>query len=375
MKILEVNKLYYPWVGGVEKVVQQIAEGLNGENDFETEVLCCQPKGQRKVERVRGVRVWRASSLGIFWGMPLSFDFFRLFRTLSKKADIIDFHHPFPLGDLALFLFRPKAKLIVHYHSDIVRQKIFSSLFKPLLSNTLEKAQKILVSNPNLVKNSPYLRKFKEKCEVVSYGVDLKKFRCNEVGSHKRVGEIRKKYSQFVLFVGRLSYYKGLEYLIEAMKAVGGNLVIVGKGPLESKLKHKTQKLGIEDKTSFLPYLEQRELINFYQACSLFVLPSIFKSEAFGIVLIEAMACGKPIISTELGTGTSWINVNGETGLVVLPRDSRSLAEGIKKILENKNLAKFFGKNALKRAEEQFSLQGMLERVQAIYQETLTSNF
>ena len=190
MKILQVNKLYYPWVGGVEKIVQEIAEGLNTQIDVSypresaltVEVLCCQPKGKRKIEEVNGVKVYRSSSFGIFWGMPISFDFFRLFKKLTNpresafKVDIIDFHHPFPLGDLALFLFRPKAKLVVHYHSDIVRQRILEFFFKHFILNTLKKAEKIIVSNPKLIKSSPYLQKFQEKCEVIPFGVDLKKF-------------------------------------------------------------------------------------------------------------------------------------------------------------------------------------------------------
>ena len=176
MKILHINKLYSPWIGGVEKTVQQIAEGLNKKNDLDVEVLCCQPKGKRKIEKVRKIKVWRASSFGIFWGLPISFDFFRLFKNLSKEVDVIDFHHPFPLGDLAFFLFKPKAKIIVHYHSDIVRQKIFKFFFNPLISYTLKKAKKVIVSNPNLVKNSPYLKRIKEKCEVIPFGVNLKKF-------------------------------------------------------------------------------------------------------------------------------------------------------------------------------------------------------
>ncbi len=364
MRILQVNKLYYPWIGGVEKVVQQIAEGLNGKDDLEIEVLCCQPKRKGKVEKINGVKVYKASSFGIFWGLPISFDFFRLFKKLSKDVDIIDFHHPFPLGDLALFLFRPKAKLIVHYHSDIFRQKILEIFFKTLVLNTLKRAQKILVSNPNLIKNSSYLRKFPEKCEVIPFGVDLSKF---EKFDEREVENLKKQYGDFVLFVGRLNYYKGLEYLIEAMKDIKANLVIIGEGPVKKNLKSQISNLKIENRVFFLPHSNEKELINFYRACQVFVLPSIFKSEAFGIVLIEAMACGKSVISTEVGTGTSFVNQDGVTGFVVPPKDSQALAQAIKKILENKKLAQEFGQNAKKRAEAEFSLKLMLEKTAKIY--------
>jgi len=370
MKILQINKLYFPWVGGVEKVVQQIAEGLDKKNDFEIEVLCCDHKKKGKEEIINGVKVHRASSLGIFWGLPISFGFFRLFKKLSKEVDIIDFHQPFPLGDLAIFLFKPKAKLVVHYHSDIVRQRVFNFLVRPLINHTLKKAKKIIVSNPNLVKNSPYLQKFQEKCEVIPFGVDLAKF---EKFDEREVENLKKKYNNFVLFVGRLNYYKGVRYLVDAMKRVETNLVIIGDGPQKNFLEKKIKKLGIEEKVFFLPFMERKELINFYKSCKVFVLPSIFKSEAFGLVLIEAMAAGKPVISTELGTGTSFVNQDGVTGFVVSPKDNKSLVSALKKIIENKNLTQEFGQNAQKRVRKEFSLEKMLKRTEKIYQESLSS--
>jgi rhamnosyl/mannosyltransferase len=363
MKIFQVNKLYYPWIGGVEKVVQQIAEGLNGKNFFKIEVLCCLAQGRGKEEIINGVKVHQASSLGIFGGMPISFDFFRLFNKLSKKADIINFHHPFPLGDLAIFLFKSKVKLVVHYHSDIVRQKIFNFLINPLINHTLKKAEKIIVSNPNLVKNSPHLQKFQEKCEIIPFGVNPSEF---EKYDEIAVKNLRKKYGNFVLFVGRLNYYKGVQYLIEAMRGIRASLIIIGEGKEKKNLEFRIKNLGLENKVFFLS-LSGKELINYYRACSVFILPSIFKSEAFGIVLIEAMASGAPIISTELGTGTSWVNIHNETGFVVPAKNSFALFEAIKKILENKNLAEKFSQNAKKRVEEEFSLEKMLKKIESLY--------
>jgi len=349
------------------------------ESALTVEVLCCQPKGKGEREIINGVKVHRASSFGIFWGMPISFDFFRLFKKLTyprksasypresvSKVDIIDFHHPFPLGDLAIFLFRPKAKLIVHYHSDIVRQRILEFFFKFFILHTLKKAEKIIVSNPNLIKSSPYLQKFKEKCEVIPFGINLKKF---ENFDEKEVERLKKKYGDFVLFVGRLNYYKGVHYLIEAMKDAKANLVIIGEGPEKSNFISQISKLKLENKIFLLPFQPEEELVNYYHACDVFVLPSIFKSEAFGLVLIEAMVCGKPVISTELGTGTSFVNQDGITGFVVPPRDSKALAETINKILSDKELAQKFGKNAENIVIENFSLQKMIEKTKSIYKE------
>ncbi len=378
MKILQVNKLYSPWVGGVEKVVQQIAEGLNKRNDFEIEVLCCDHNKKGKEEEINGVKVHRAPSFGVFWGMPISFSFFSLFKKLSQKVDLIDFHHPFPLGDLAIFLFRPKAKIILHYHSDIVRQKALSFLIKPFILNTLKKAEKIIVSNPNLIESSSCLRKFKQKCQVIPFGVDLKKFQGNQ-RAFEEAKKIKEKYDDrpIILSVGRLTYYKGFPYLIEAihnlkhsniLKNVGikfPKCLIIGEGKLKERLLKLIKKLSLQNEVFILP--PQKDLLPYYLACDLFVLPSIFKSEAFGIVLIEVMACRKPVISTELGTGTSWVNINEKTGFVVPPKDPKSLAKAIYKILENKKLAQELGQNARKRVEEKFSLEKMLGKTAVLY--------
>jgi len=365
MKILIVNKLYSPWIGGVEKIVQQIAEGLNGKNELNIEVLCCQPFGRGEFEEVNGVKIYRASSLGMLWGMPLSFDFFKLFKRIFQTVDIIDLHYPFPLATLAYFIFKPKIKLIIHYHSDIVRQKVLEFLIRPIIFYTLKRADKIIVSNQNVLKNSFYLKSFQQKCEIIPFGVDLDNFRRR---ARKEIKKIREKYGKFILFVGRLSYYKGVEYLIDAMKDIESKLVIIGDGPTKKRLELKIKNLKIENKIYFLSAQEEKDLINYYRACEVLVLPSIFKSEAFGLVLIEVMACGKPVISTELGTGTSFVNKDGITGFVVSPRDSRSLSNAIRKIITNDKMTKKFGENALNRAKEEFSLDKMLKKTIFVYQ-------
>jgi len=384
MKILQVNKFYSPWIGGVERIVQQITEGLNEKNNFKIEVLCCDHNKKGKEEKINGVKVYHASSFGIFWGLPISLDFFRLFKKLSQKVDIIDFHHPFPLGDIAIFLFKSKAKLVVHYHSDIVRQKIFNFLVNLFVNHTLKKAEKIIVSNPNLIKNSPYLKRFQKKCKVIPFGVDLREFQENQ-RDFEKAKKIREKYNNcpIILSVGRLTYYKGFPYLIEAIynlkhsdilknvRVKFPKCLIVGEGRLKKALLKLIEKLSLQNDVFILP--PQKDLLPYYLACDLFVLPSIFKSEAFGIVLIEAMACQKPVISTELGTGTSWVNINGKTGFVVPPKDSKSLAKAINKILENKKLAEEFSKNAQKRVKENFSLDKMLRGTEGVYREVILS--
>ncbi len=369
MKILQISKLYYPWIGGVEKIVQQISENLK--DDFNISVLCCRPKGRTKREKINGVRVIKTSSLGLFWGMPFSFSFLRLFRKMRNNFDLIDYHYPFPLADLAIFLFQPKGKLVVHYHADIVRQKILNFLINPLTFNTLERADLIIVSNPNIIKSSLYLRNFQDKCKVVPFGVDLEEF---QKPDKVKVKEIKKNYGDFVLFVGRLSYYKGVEYLIKAIKDLDVNLVIIGEGEEKEFLVEEIEELNIENKVFFLSFMTKKELINFYHSCRVLVLPSIFESEAFGIVLIEAMACGKPVISTELGTGTSFVNQNRITGFVAAPQDPQELCFLIERVIHDDKKHRQMCKNALRRVEEVFNLEKVIEQTKNTYNNILSNN-
>jgi len=360
MKILQVNKLYYPWIGGVETIVQEITEWLNGKDNFEINVLVCNDKFKREVEEINGIKVYRAASLGIFLGMPISFDFFFLYRKIFKNYDLIFLHYPFPLGFVAYFLFSRNKDLVIWYHSDIVRQKILEIFFKHFHLFAFKKAKKIFVSNPNLIESSNYLKKFKEKCVVIPFGIDLEKFKLTEE-IKKESEEIRKKYKlPIILSVGRYVYYKGFEYLIEAAKDVEARFLIIGEGPLKEKYKKMIKKLKLEDKVFLIPPV--KNLVPYYYSCDVFVLPSIAKSEAFGIVLLEAMACRKPVISTELGTGTSFVNQDGITGFVIVPKDSKVLSEKINEILKDEDLKEKFSQNSFQRAIE-FSKEKFIEKL------------
>jgi glycosyltransferase involved in cell wall biosynthesis len=224
----------------------------------------------------------------------------------------------------------------------------------------LKKAKKIFVSNPNLIESSNHLRKFKEKCVVIPFGVDLEKFKLNEE-IKKEVEDIKKRYKPpIILSIGRYVYYKGFEYLIEAAKNVKAKFLIIGEGALKEKYENIIKKLNLEDKVFLIPHVEN--LIPYYYACDLFVLPSIALSEAFGIVLLEAMVCGRPLISTEVGTGTSFINQDGITGFVIEPKNSKILSEKINAILENEKLKEKFSQNSLRRAQE-FSKENFVEKL------------
>jgi rhamnosyl/mannosyltransferase len=363
IKIVQITKLYYPWIGGVEKVVRDIAEGLNDKVNME--VVACQPKGWGSRQLINGVKVTKTSSIGIYWGMPVSFTFPFVLAWKSRKADILHFHFPFPLADLSYLLMGSKQKkVVVTYHSDIVRQKKSMGIYMPFLNRLLKRADKILPTSPNLMESSVYLAPFKNKCTVVPLSIDLKEF------SHPVENKFALEVSadeKIVLFVGRLNYYKGLEYLIEAMQDIEARLLIVGEGELREVLEEKAKSLGVRQKIVLLGKVSDEKKKYCYHVCDLFVLPSVEPSEAFGIVQMEAMAYGKPVVNTNLPTGVPYVSVDGETGITVPPRDAKALAEAINRILNDKELAAKFSDNALKRVREKFSREKMLESIYSIY--------
>jgi rhamnosyl/mannosyltransferase len=366
VKVLQVSKLYYPWIGGVEKVVQDIAEGLKDKIDVE--VLACQARGIGKREIINGIKVTKTSSVGMLFSMPLSLTFpFHLARKI-REVDLLHFHTPFPLGVLSQLMVGGKnKKIVVSYHSDVVRQIWALGFYKPLLTRFLERADKILVTSRNLLNSSEHLKPFLDKCEIVPISIDVLKFTTGNVVAPKSKKILIPKDEKIILFVGRLNYYKGVEYLIAAMLDVRAKLIIVGEGQLKNELESMVKNLKFDNKIFFLGKQSDAELRYWYKNCDVFVLPSVERSEAFGIVQLEAMAFKKPVINTDLPTGVPFVSKHGQTGLTVPPRDSDALSKAINRLLDNDDLRLRFGENAYARVKEKFSLDKMIDSIHTAY--------
>jgi len=322
MKILNVNKFYFPVLGGVEKITQEISESLNSRDDFEVEVLTCKTKGKRIIENINGIKVYRAASLGKKLGMPISFDFLKLFIGLQKNYEAILIHHPFPLAFLILPFIKTK-KLFIWYHSDIVRQKYSKYLFNFFINYGLKKANKILLSGQAIIDNSRTLKNYQEKCVVIPFGIDLEYFSENE--------EIKNKAAKI-----------NAEF----------------KKPLILKEIIKNQ---VQGKVKIMAPVN--DLRPFYKACDIFVLPSCGKNEAFGLVQIEAMAYRKPIINTNLESAVKEISLNNISGLTVSPRNSAALEEAIKKLIGDEKLREGFGQEARARVEKIFNKKIFIQKL------------
>ena len=349
LRILEVNKLYAPHIGGIETVVRQRTQYLASRPDTEVRVLVCQPKGAAETERLDGAEILRCGSFGTWCSCPVSPGFFRAFVQQAAWADVIDIHMPFPPADLACLLSGFRGKVVANWHSDVLRQKHLLKLYRPILQRFLQRADVILCATQGHIDSSDDLPAFREKCRILPYPLDADAYPDKPA---RAVLHPNNPHSVKLLFVGRLVYYKGVECLIDAMRqAEGCELFLCGTGPLEERLRRLAKGLPVR----FLGQPDSQILRNAFADCDIFILPSTERTEAFGIVQQEAMACGKPVINTSLPGGVPHVSIHGETGLTVPPGNADALAGTIRLLAADPALRRRFGENGRRRVREQYA--------------------
>lgn len=372
LKILQVNKLYYPAIGGIEKTLQQISEGLNEQPNVELKVLVCQKKGKGKVELVNGVEVHRAGSLGVLASVPISFSFLWKFMEMAKEADVVQIHLPFPLGDLACLLSGYKGKVVAFWHSDVVKQKKWMIAYRPIMELFLKRADLILVGAEGIAKGSAYLKPYLDKHKVVPFAVDNHIF---EAGKEYLVrhGYKRNNKKLKFLFIGRLVYYKGCSVLLEAMANMNeqATLTIIGSGILEDDLHEQCDRLGISEKIEFAGAVSDDKVRQCFEEADAFILPSIERSEAFALVQLEAMAYGIPVINTNLPSGVPEVSIHMKTGLTVEPNNFEELKEAMDWVVKNDEKRIEMGMAARKRVEELYTQEKLISNILDIYYEVL----
>jgi len=367
--VLHIYKDYYPPViGGVEKNINHVVNGIR--DSYEVRVLIANTRPWTEVVELDGVPVIKAASLGRFASAPLCPGFPRLLKKWS--ADILHFHCPNPTGDLSYLFSHPPGRVVVTYHSDIVRQKWAMFAYGRFLRKFLDRVDAILPTSPHYIESSPYLSRVRSKCTVVPLGIDTERFRLS-ADMERRAGEIRRNAHgrPVILFVGRLRYYKGLPYLIQALPRVDAQLLIVGRGPEEKNIRKQAALFKVEDRVTHVGSVSDSDLAAFYHAADVFCLPSHLRSEAYGLVQLEAMACGVPVVSCDIKTGVTYINRDGETGLVVPPANPARLAEALNAILQDEDLKGRLGSRALTRVREEFDVSQMVQKVKDVYKRLL----
>jgi len=345
VKILHVYKDYFPVVASGHDVT----------------VLVCGRGYRTHTETEVGVKIVRAGRITTVPSMPLSFSHPLFVARL--RPDIVHIHSPYPLGEVSNWLLDRGQATVISYHSDIVRQRNWLLLYAPILRRVLQKADCIIATSPRYVETSPWLRPVRDKCVIVPIGVNPDRFTPDY---HMHSGRLE------LLFVGRLRYYKGLSTLISALPELSETrLTIVGDGPMRDSWQALSTSLGLQHRITFMGDISDDELPGVYQRSDVFVLPASARAEAFGTVLLEAMASGLPCITTELGTGTSWIVQDGVTGLVVLPDVPESMAQAVRCLRDDPARRMQMSRAARARVETQFTQRKMVERVQAVYEEVL----
>ncbi len=285
------------------------------------------------------------------------------------NADIVHLHLPNPLASLAWLLSGVRSRLVITWHSDIVRQRALARVAQPIEDALLQRAAMIIATSPNYIDSSPVLSRNRSRCRVIPFGVHPDTLRPRDA---ETVAKIRGRYGpNIVLAVGRLVYYKGFEYLIRAMREIDGRLLMVGEGPLRQKLERTALNLGVADRITFLGRVSQEEVAAYFHAADVFAMPSTERSEAFGIAQLEAMACGKPVVNTRIDSGVPFVSLDGVTGITVPPADSGSLADAVNRLFADKELATKYGAAGKRRVEEDFGVDLMARRTLDLYREAL----
>ncbi|HEX8332425.1 MAG TPA: glycosyltransferase [Segetibacter sp.] len=365
LKILQVGKFFYPDKGGIESTTKAIFDEFSEKGDA-SDVLCFQRSKTSSKVNYGDSFVLKSGTLFQIASTPISFKFFYWFFKIRNDYDIVHIHVPNPLAAIALFLFPVKGKVVIHWHSDILTHKFlyfFLSFFEHLM---LKKADVILATSPVCKKESPVLRKFTNKVKVLSSSTSESKFPVKA----ERIVEIKERYNnkKIIFSLGRFIYYKGFEYLIEAAKYLPDDFIILigGGGPLKDKYQEIISELNLQNKVFLVLEISQGDVGNYYSACDVYCLPSCEKTEAFGLVLVEAMMFSKPLVATNIpGSGVSWVNEHNLSGINVEPKNPRDLAKGIMEIFSGDYDS--YSRNSRKRFEENFSDEEMLSRLRNYY--------
>ncbi len=366
MRVLHFFKTYLPdTTGGIEQVIYQLAEGGRSLG-IESQVLTLSADAQPARLRVANHDVRRARQDFCVASTGFSREAFAMFKDMASEADVVHFHFPWPVMDVVHFATRHGKPCVVSYHSDIVRQRALLTLYRPLMMQFLSSVDRILVASPNYLRSSEVLPRFADKTEVIPFGLDQAAF---PTAPAERMAYWRARLSgPFFLFVGVLRYYKGLSFLLEALAGTSWPVMIAGSGPEEENLKAQARSLGLQNVT-FLGRIDDVDKTCLLELCHALVFPSHLRSEAFGISLLEAAMCGKPMISCEIGTGTTFVNIHDETGLAVPPANPPALREAMGRLWDNPQQAQQLGANAAMRFRQLFTAERMCAETARVYRE------
>jgi len=371
IKVLHVYKTCFPYTqGGIEEVIRQLTIettklGINNR------IICLSRSCKKKeVIQIDGAEVHCYPLLFEIASCGFSLQLFKDFKQQTEWADIVQYHAPWPFADLMHIVCRIKTAAIITYHSDVIRQKILMRFYGPLMHLFLHRAEVIVATSDNYLNSSKTLKKYKEKTRVIPLGIA--DFKSNAGDEHKEsTTQLRDKWGEsFFLFIGVLRYYKGLKYLLQAIQGADYLVLIAGTGPEFEKLKIQEKQLKLNN-IHFLGFISEKEKHALLSLAKAVIFPSCERSEAYGMTLVEAAMHSRAMVSTELKTGTSFINKNEETGFVVAPKNAEQLKIAMDKLHSNEKLAKKMGLAAYLRYQKLLTSQLMAKAYVSLYVEII----
>ena len=361
--IVHIGKYYPPHMGGIETHLQALVRGIC--NRYSTEVLVANDGARRQIEHLDGAKIRRIPTLGALASMPITPTLpYELWRS---HADLVHVHTPNPGAAFSLTVSGYHGPLVVTHHSDTLGRKQLQRLTAPFVQYMMRNADAIITTSQRYLDSSCELVPYKEKCYVIPLGIGEEAF-C--APTHTVVQEIQKKYGpHIVLAIGRLVKYKGFSHLIHAMEQIDASLIIIGTGPEASVLQSLVNELSLTSRVHFLGHIT--DLAPYFAAADVFAMPSISRAEAFGMVQLEAMAAGLPVINSDIQSAVPEVSVHGQTGLTVMPGDSEALAKALRSLLENREMRLRMGAAARMRAMTQYNVEQINRQTMELYEEVL----
>ncbi len=372
MKILHIYKTYYPdSYGGVEQVIYHLANKAT-QNGICADVFTM--SHTQKSLRYGNIHyenhnVYQMGTDFTLAATPFSFAAIKHFRKIAKNYDILHYHYPYPFADLFHLIAHLRKPSLVTYHSDIINQKYLKYVYKPVQTLFLDRVDHIVATSQNYIDSSPVLQKYRSKTSAILLGLEDK---YTQDFDRDVYTYWQKRFEKpFFLFLGALRNYKGVHILLEAAKGLDFDIVIAGGGEALDAVKRNSQTIPNVHFTGKISEADKYALLDL---CYGVVLPSHLRSEAFGLVLVEGAMWGKPLISTELGTGTSFINLDGQTGIVIEPRNISALRQALQFLIADREQAKQMGMAARQRFEDLFQAEKMYDSYIHLYKDLVKDN-
>jgi glycosyltransferase involved in cell wall biosynthesis len=369
-KVLHLYKIFPPDVdGGIPAAIATLCASTS--HEFSNSVLVARSRGLGRFYQAGGTPVEAVTSFGTLFSTPASPGYPIAVLKRGSSSDIVVHHAPFPLTDLIAPLLAKNVSLIVYWHADITTYPLLKKVFKPAILRTLHRADRIIVSDSSMIAGADILQAFAAKCRVVPYGSDLRFWSNCTREEEASAALLRQQHPRMILAIGRLVPYKGFASLLQALRNLDGEVVIIGEGPLLQDLKKLAIELEVSNRVIFKGRLQASEIKAYLHAARVLAFPSATAAEAFGLVQLEAMASGLPIVNTALPTAVPKIARHDREALTVMPNDPEALSQALRSILEDESIAKRLGQAGRARALSAYSQTTYTSSIEAIYRELI----